>query len=39
MNNKEIILSKIAEIISQIGFLKKSNSEVKFILHTLRNNY
>lgn len=29
MNNKEIILSKIAEIMSRKGFLQKSNSEFK----------
>lgn len=29
MDNKEIILSKIAEIMSRKGFLQKSNSEFK----------
>lgn len=29
MDNKEIILSKIAEILSRKGFFRKSNSEFK----------
>ena len=29
MNNKEIILAKIAEILSRTGFLVKGNSEFK----------
>ena len=38
MNNKEIILSKIAEILSRKGFFIKSNSEFKHPIFLLLKN-